>query len=215
MDPLIKKHINAVAEYLGMEPNYREIAFLNDTDWKKRFGDEHENLFGKAGALFTKDRDILVRGQGHESLLHELLHATGLEEHNISSEFNEGFTELVAREIAAEYKLPPTVSGYTQIVTDIKNFVVPLTGFSLRELAIQYANAQDKSKLLSEIISRKYAHHFSNREDWGDNGDPRVLTEALIRVFRGSPFTPHPYLEYLTNKVISKNESFFHFLRLT
>lgn len=214
MDPHIKQHVDAVTEYLGHAPDFREIAFLNDTDWQSRFGKD-SNILGKTGAIFTHDRDILLRGNGKESLLHELLHAAGLEEGTIGSEFNEGFTELVAREIASEYKLPPTVSGYQQLVLAVKTYVLPLVTMSLQELAKQYAAAPDKSKLLAQMIAKRHSHHFHNREDWGDDADsPQVMQEKLERVFRTHTFNPWPYLEYLVHDVLPQNETFARFLSI-
>ena len=214
MDPIIRQHIDAVVEYLGREPNYRQLSFLSDTDWDNKFGRDSE-IFGKTGAYFTKDRDILIRGKGNESLLHELLHSAGLEDGTIGEEFNEGFTELVAREIAAEYRLPATVSGYGDLVSKVRNYVLPLVGVPLQQLARKYAESQDKARLLAGIIARRHAHHFYNREDWGNSSDPAVLEKELMKVFGYSPFNTFPYLDYLVNEVLPKNESFFRFLQST
>lgn len=213
MDPLIRQHVDAVTEYMGRMPNFRKIDSLTDTDWQTRFGKD-SHLFGKTGAMFTKERDILLRGNGKESLLHELLHAAGLEEGTIGSDFNEGLTELVAREIAAEYRLQ-TKSGYQQLVLAVKTYVLPLVGMQLQEFAKQYAQAPDKSKFLAQLIARKYAHHFRNRHDWGDDADnPKVLQEKLERVFRSPTFNPWPHLEYLVNEILPYNESFARFMSI-
>jgi ADP-ribose pyrophosphatase YjhB (NUDIX family) len=187
-----KDNARLVTDYLGHAPK-GEVHVLPDAEFNTRFVSESDRMLGGVAAIRTPDGKIYLR-EGHESSgLHEVVHAAGLLEDNVSTYINEGMTQAVAEHIADTHSLtiPRT---YRDEVKFVHEYLVPATGKPLPELARGYAGAKDKAKYLADSIMKAHGDKFG-QEEWGSNPH-----ESIYQDMRGA-IGPSPHLDYLIHEV--------------
>ena len=132
----------AVARLLRKAPSYRACRIIDYRTLRKvmrAHGWRDAEIQGTAGfhtepVRGSKDGDILLERKNAWALLHEMIHAAGVVDHDLTVWLTEGITEATAQ-VVAKHNGWKHVSTYPTEVAFVQRMLAPATGWSVLEIA--------------------------------------------------------------------------------
>lgn len=183
----ITEIIESIKQMVGVTPKFSQLSIIPKSEFVDKFGMPMDDLFGGTAAITTTKKEIFVREDHADSVIHELVHTAGMHDETISEFINEGVVQLVAESIGNKLGVHVR-SGYSENVNYVRD-VLNLLGETIESFVHGYAKSQDKAVYLCNKIMSKY--DFKNTDDWGNN-----VKNNMINTFKKS-IGPDVYIENL------------------
>lgn len=185
-----RKMARAVYKYLGLKPRPNSFSVVPRAAWDQEHASQ---MFGTPSGFMDMKKNIFVPDNEVMSALHELLHAAGFNEDNVSEFWNEGITQAVAEDIARlnGFVIPIT---YKKPVAYVRNKLLPLTGMTVRDFARRYAVQKNKALYLTRLVWNGHSDKFSDQSEWGTE-----TASGMYDEFQHGMTDWNPYLDYLAS----------------